>query len=468
MHRPSLPRALALPLLVLVPFVVLLVAVLAVDGAPLGVDTWWAGAVAGAPGLTPAARLVSELGGGVVGGVEIPAALAALVWWLRSRAAALVLVGGGVLSLAATQVTKHLLGRPRPPTAGMPGSFDSFPSGHVANATTLALLLVLLLGVRWLWPLAVVWPGAMLLSRTVLGVHWLSDTVAAASLGAAAALVTVLLARRFVPQALPARPRPAVVASRPPGTAALVRVPQVTAVFWVLKALSTALGESTSDWSVQTLGPVPAVLAGLVLFVVALTVQLRARRYVPARYWSAVVALGVFGTMGADVVHVGFGVPYAVSSAAYLALLAGVLVVWARVEGTLDVHEVTTTRRELFYWATVVATFAAGTAVGDLVATTTALGYAGAVLLFAVLLAVPWAGYRLWGWNGVAAFWTAYVLTRPLGASVADLLGKPTADGGLGVGQGVVTAVLAAAIVVGVALHTRRARAPLARVGVTP
>jgi len=227
----------------------------------------------------------------------------------------------------------------------------------------------------------------------------------------------------------------------------------------VLKALSTALGESTSDWSVQTLGPVPAVLAGMVLFVVALAVQLRARRYVPVRYWCAVVAVGVFGTMCADVVHVGLGVPYAVSSTAYLALLAAVLVVWRRTEGTLDVHEITTTRRELFYWATVVATFAAGTAVGDLVATTTALGYAGAVLLFAVLLTVPGFGYRIWAWNPVAAFWTAYVLTRPLGASVADLFGKPTSDGGLGVGQGVVTATLAAAMVVGVALHARSVRA---------
>jgi len=248
---------------------------------------------------------------------------------------------------------------------------------------------------------------------------------------------------------------PASAPGRPAVAAALVRVPQVTAVFWVLKALSTALGESTSDWSVQTFGPVPAVLAGMVLFVVALTVQLRAGRYVPSRYWFAVVAVGVFGTMCADVVHVGLGVPYPVSSVAYLALLAVVLVVWKRVEGTLDVHEITTTRRELFYWATVVATFAAGTAVGDLVATTTALGYAGAVLLFAVLLTVPAFGYRVWGWNAVGAFWTAYVLTRPLGASVADLLGKPTADGGLGVGQGVVTAVLAVAIVVGVALHAR-------------
>ncbi len=207
-RRPSLASgrgAFVLVGLVLVPFVVLLVAVLAVQKGPLGVDTWWAGVVAGwhVPGLTAGARLVSDLGGGVVGGVEVPAALAALVWWLRSRAAAVVFVAGGVLSLAATQVVKHLVERPRPST---PGSLDSFPSGHVANAATLALLLVLLLGVRWLLPLAVVWPGLMALSRTVLGVHWLSDTLAAMFLGAAVALVTVLLATRFVPAALGPRP----------------------------------------------------------------------------------------------------------------------------------------------------------------------------------------------------------------------------------------------------------------------
>jgi undecaprenyl-diphosphatase len=206
-----MPRSLpptALPLIVLVPFVVLLVAVLVVHGGPLAVDTWWAGVVAGwhAPGVTSGARLVSDLGGGVVGGIEVPAALAAVVWWLRSWAAALVFVGGGVFSLAATEVVKHLVGRPRPPTAGMPGSSDSFPSGHVANAAALALLLVLLLGLRWLLPLAVVWPGAMLLSRTILGAHWLSDTVAAASLGFAAALVVVLAAARFAPRALGATP----------------------------------------------------------------------------------------------------------------------------------------------------------------------------------------------------------------------------------------------------------------------
>lgn len=241
-----------------------------------------------------------------------------------------------------------------------------------------------------------------------------------------------------------------------------VRVPAVTATFWLLKALSTALGEATSDWSVTAFGPVLAVLGGLVLFAVALSVQLRLCRYLPPVYWAVVAAVGVFGTMCADVVHVGFGVPYAWSSAAYLAVLAVVLLAWRRVEGTLDVHEITTTRRELFYWATVVATFAAGTALGDLLAVTVHLGYAGSVVVFAAALTVPALGYRFGRWNPVAAFWTAYVLTRPLGASVADWAGKPVADGGLGVGQGTVSAVLAALIVLGVVVHTWRWRAATA------
>ena len=238
-----------------------------------------------------------------------------------------------------------------------------------------------------------------------------------------------------------------------------VRVAAVTGTFWLIKALSTALGESASDWSVRAFEPVAAVLVGFVLFVVALTAQLRARRYLPELYWAVVVAVGVFGTMAADVVHVALGVPYLWSSAAYLAVLAATLTTWRRVEGTLDVHEVTSTRRELFYWATVVATFAAGTALGDLLAVTVRLGYAGSAVVFGALLVVPALGYRFWRWHPVAAFWTAYVLTRPLGASVADLAGKPVAEGGLGLGQGPVTLALFTVIVLLVVGHARRWRA---------
>ncbi len=122
--------------------------------------------------------------------------------------------------------------------------------------------------------------------------------------------------------------------------------------------------------------------------------------------------------------------------------------VWRRVEGTLSVHEVTTTRSELFYWATVLATFATGTAVGDMTAVTLHLGYAGSIVLFAVAICVPAAGYRWLRWNPIASFWVAYVLTRPLGASVADWTGKSTAVGGLGWGDGLMSMAFALVIAV--------------------
>ncbi|HEX5113955.1 MAG TPA: hypothetical protein VFW65_02035 [Pseudonocardiaceae bacterium] len=229
---------------------------------------------------------------------------------------------------------------------------------------------------------------------------------------------------------------------------ALSRVPEVTAYFWIVKGLSTALGESTSDYLVRVIGPVPAVAAGFVAFVVALAVQFTQRRYRAWSYWFAVVMVGIFGTMAADVLHVGFGVPYVLSAALYAVLLAAVFWSWARTERTLSVHSIDTPRREAFYWAAVVATFALGTAAGDLTATTLHLGYFGSVVLFAVAILVPAAGYRWLRWNPILAFWFAYVLTRPLGASVADWLGKPRAATGLGVGDGPVSLVLALLIAV--------------------
>ena len=221
--------------------------------------------------------------------------------------------------------------------------------------------------------------------------------------------------------------------------------------FWAIKALSTALGESTSDYSVHAIAPVAAVGFGFVGFVAALWLQLAMRRYVAWAYWLAVVMVGVFGTMAADVLHVGFGVPYVISSAFYALVLATVFWTWQRMERTLSIHTVNTTRRELFYWAAVVATFAMGTAVGDLTAVTLHLGYLLSAVLFACMIAVPAIGYRWLGWNPILSFWSAYVLTRPLGASVADWLGKPRSFGGLGWGDGPVAFALAGMIAVLVA-----------------
>jgi uncharacterized membrane-anchored protein len=225
-------------------------------------------------------------------------------------------------------------------------------------------------------------------------------------------------------------------------TTGALRVPQITVFFWLIKALSTAMGESTSDYLVHAMAPVAAVGLGFVGFVAALLIQFSRRRYVPWAYWLAVVMVGVFGTMAADVLHVGFGVPYAVSSVLYAVVLAAVFIGWRRTEPTISIHSINTPRREAFYWAAVVATFAMGTAVGDLTATTLHLGYYGSMWLFAGIIAIPAIGYRWFRWNSIFAFWFAYVVTRPLGASFADWLGKPVSSGGLGWGNGRVSVVL--------------------------
>jgi uncharacterized membrane-anchored protein len=224
------------------------------------------------------------------------------------------------------------------------------------------------------------------------------------------------------------------------------KVPEVTLFFWIVKALTTALGESTSDYLVHRISPVAAVLMGFAAFCIALAVQLMVRRYLAWAYWFAVAMVGVFGTMAADVLHVGLGVPYVVSSVLFLVVLAAVFTTWYTAEKTLSIHSIYTLRRECFYWAAVVATFAMGTAVGDLSAITFHLGYLLAAFMFGALILIPVVGYFRLGWNAVFAFWFAYVLTRPLGASVADWLGKPKNLRGLGYGSGPVSLVLALVI----------------------
>src|SRR5579864_5526987 len=149
-----------------------------------------------------------------------------------------------------------------------------------------------------------------------------------------------------------------------------LRVPEITAYFWIIKALSTAMGESTSDYLVHAINPVLAVGIGFVGFVAALWLQLSVRRYIAWTYWLGVVMVGVFGTMAADVLHVGFHVPYIASSILYAIALAAVFVTWYLTERTLSIHTIDTMRRELFYWAAVVATFEMGTVLGDLTETT--------------------------------------------------------------------------------------------------
>ena len=226
----------------------------------------------------------------------------------------------------------------------------------------------------------------------------------------------------------------------------LSRVPEVTALFWLAKLLTTGMGETTSDWLVHRFNPSVAVALAAAGLAVAFPLQLRARRYVPWAYWLTVTMVAVFGTMAADFLHVVAGVPYVAAAALYLVVLAGVFVAWHRSEGSLSIHGIYSLRRELFYWATVGATFALGTATGVLSAHTLHLGYLTSGCVFAGLIAVPAVAYRWFRLNPVVAFWGAYILTRPLGASFADWAGVSHSRGGLALGTGAVSLVLAGII----------------------
>ncbi|MEO8972077.1 MAG: hypothetical protein ABI406_10830 [Ktedonobacteraceae bacterium] len=227
---------------------------------------------------------------------------------------------------------------------------------------------------------------------------------------------------------------------------AMSKVPEITAFFWIIKLLSTAMGESTSDYLVYQIDPYVAVALGCIGLVVALFLQLRVRRYVAWIYWLAVVMVAIFGTMAADVTFVVLHIPHQVSAAFFASALAIIFVTWYVSEKTLSIHSIYRGRRELFYWATVMATFAMGTSLGDLTASTLHFGYFPSVILFAVLFALPALAYWLFGLNEIAAFWFAYVVTRPLGASLADWFGKPYL-GGLGLGDEKVALVLTILII---------------------
>ncbi|MFC1430284.1 hypothetical protein ACEZDB_06360 [Streptacidiphilus sp. N1-3] len=223
-------------------------------------------------------------------------------------------------------------------------------------------------------------------------------------------------------------------------------MPEVTLYFWITKVLTTGMGETTSDFMATHLNQVIAVALGGLAFVAALMLQFSARRYTAWIYWTAVVMVSVFGTMAADVLHVALGIPYVVSTVFFTVVLAAVLGTWYAVERTLSIHSIHTRRREGFYWATVMATFALGTALGDWTATTLHLGYFSSGVLFAVLIAVPTAAHRWFRLNPVLAFWFAYIVTRPLGASFADWMAVSHVRGGLAWGTGPVSLAWAVAI----------------------
>jgi uncharacterized membrane-anchored protein len=219
------------------------------------------------------------------------------------------------------------------------------------------------------------------------------------------------------------------------------KVPDITASFWVLKLITTAMGEAASDYLLNTIGLLGLGM-GAAGFAITLWVQFRIRRYNAFAYWSAVMMVAVFGTMVADVIHHQLGVSFGMSTLFCALAVAATFWIWHRSENTLDIHSITTRRREVFYWVAVSFTFALGTAAGDLTASQLHFGFLGSIVLFAIVIAVPALGCWRFHLNGVLAFWWAYIVTRPLGASIADWFSKPAKAGGLSYGDGPVAAAL--------------------------
>ncbi len=237
-----------------------------------------------------------------------------------------------------------------------------------------------------------------------------------------------------------------------------IKVPEITVLFWIIKLLTTAMGESTSDYLVHHIDPVIAVILGGIGFIIAMFLQLSVQKYVAWIYWLTVTMVAIFGTMTADVVHIVFGVPYLISTIAFVIILAIIFVIWHKTEKTLSIHSIFTPRRELFYWATVIVTFALGTATGDMTAITFNLGYLASGVMFAILFVIPLFARKIFSVNEVLAFWASYIVTRPFGASFADWFGRTPDMGGIGFGTGRTSIVLAIIIIlfVGYLTATRK------------
>ncbi|MEU5939644.1 hypothetical protein ABZ807_10680 [Micromonospora sp. NPDC047548] len=245
----------------------------------------------------------------------------------------------------------------------------------------------------------------------------------------------------------------------------LNKVPEVTIYFWVIKVLSTTVGETAADFlNVDLhLGLTGTTVAMAVLLATVLVVQFRTGRYVPWIYWLAVVLVSIVGTLITDNLVDNLGVPLEVTTVVFAVALAGTFAAWYRSERTLSIHTIITSRREAFYWAAILFTFALGTAAGDLLAEGMDLGYWRSGLIFGGLIAVVAVAYSRSWLNPILAFWIAYVLTRPLGASLGDYLSQDPDDGGLGLGM-VVTSVLFLATILGLVVYlsvTRRDAPPV-------
>jgi uncharacterized membrane-anchored protein len=240
----------------------------------------------------------------------------------------------------------------------------------------------------------------------------------------------------------------------------LNKVPEVTLLFWVVKILSTTVGETAADYLNENIGlGLSATTAIMALLLAAvLIVQFTVRRYIPSIYWLAVVLISVVGTLFSDNLVDNFGISLWTTTAIFGAGLIVAFAAWFRSERTLSIHSIVTRRREAFYWLAILFTFALGTSAGDLIAEKLAVGYLPSALVFGGVIAAITATYYGFKANAVLAFWAAYVVTRPFGASMGDSLTAPTKDGGLGLGTNGTSALFIAIIVACVAWFTVKAR----------
>lgn len=231
-------------------------------------------------------------------------------------------------------------------------------------------------------------------------------------------------------------------------TRMLNKVPEVTLYFWIIKIMATTVGETAADFLNFDLqfGLNGTALLMSALLAAFLLLQLRARKYVPWLYWLVVVLISIVGTLITDGLVDNFGVPLETTTIAFAVALPATFAIWYASEKTLSIHTIFTSRRELFYWAAILITFALGTAAGDLAAEGLQLGYATSTLIFGALIGIVTIAYYGFRANAVLAFWLAYILTRPLGASFGDYLSQATADGGLGLGTVTTSAIFLSAI----------------------
>jgi len=260
-------------------------------------------------------------------------------------------------------------------------------------------------------------------------------------------------------------------ATTPPVTARdmLNKVPEVTIFFWIIKIMATTVGETAADYLSATLALGLAVAMGLVtaFLVVVLALQFRARGYVAGLYWLAVVLISIAGTLITDYLVDERGVTLWTTTILFAIALGATFAIWFAGERTLSIHTINTTKRETFYWSAILFTFALGTAAGDLIAEEFNLGYWKSAILFGGLIGAVTAAWRWFGLNPVPAFWLAYILTRPLGASLGDYFSQPTADGGVGLGAVLTTAIFLSTIL-GVVVYLIRTRKDQPALAVPP